>query len=57
MGHHMRRYILAHKVRRTKRGDELICIHPDPHHQPATNELAKARAQVKSGYATGCDWG
>jgi hypothetical protein len=57
MGHLMRRNILAYKAPPNNEGYDLICIHPDPRHRPAKNELPQVRVQVKSRYATDCDRG
>jgi len=57
MGHLMRRNILAYKAPMNNEGYDLICIHPDPRHQPTKYELAQVRVQVKSRYATDCGRG
>lgn len=57
MGHLMRRNILTYKAPPNNEGYDLICIHPDPRHRPAANELPQVRVQVKSRYATDCDRG
>jgi hypothetical protein len=57
MGHLMRRNILAYKAPPNNEGYDLICIHPDPRHRPAKEELPQVRVQVKSRYATDCDRG
>jgi hypothetical protein len=57
MGYLMRRNILAYKAPPNNEGYDLICIHPDPRHQPREGELAQVRVQVKSRYATDCDRG
>ncbi|MEY4176549.1 MAG: hypothetical protein RLY70_123 [Planctomycetota bacterium] len=57
MGHLMRRNILAYKAPPNNEGYDLICIHPDPRHQPQGDEVAQVRVQVKSRYATDCDRG
>jgi len=57
MGHLMRRNILAYKAPPNNEGYDLICIHPNPRHRPAKNELPQVRVQVKSRYATDCDRG
>src|SRR6202521_2972918 len=57
MGYLMRRNILAYKAPPNNEGYDLICIHPDPRHRPAPNELPQVRVQVKSRYATDCDRG
>lgn len=57
MGHLMRRNILAYKAPPGNEGYDLICIHPDPRHQPGQGECAQVRVQVKSRYATDCDRG
>jgi hypothetical protein len=57
MGYLMRRNILAYKAPPNNEGYDLICIHPDPRHVPAGEELAQVRVQVKSRYATDADRG
>lgn len=57
MGFLMRRNILAYKAPPNNEGYDLICIHPDPRHQPQGDEVAQVRVQVKSRYATDCDRG
>jgi len=57
MGHLMRRNILAYKAPPNNEGYDLICIHPNPRHQPKNGEVAQVRVQVKSRYATDCDRG
>ena len=57
MGYLMRRNILAYKAPTNNEGYDLICIHPNPRHQPQVNEVAQVRVQVKSRYATDCDRG
>jgi hypothetical protein len=57
MGHLMRRNILAYKAPPNNEGYDLICIHPDPRHNPLPGEVAQVRVQVKSRYATDCDRG
>ena len=57
MGHLMRRNILTYKAPPGNEGYDLICIHPDPRHQPGPGEKAQIRIQVKSRYATDCDRG
>lgn len=57
MGHLMRRNVLAYKAPPNNEGYDLICIHPDPRHQPRNGEAAQVRVQVKSRYATDCDRG
>ena len=57
MGLLMRRNILAYKAPPNNEGYDLICIHPDPRHQPRGNEVAQVRVQVKSRYSTDCDRG
>jgi hypothetical protein len=57
MGHLMRRNILTYKPTPGNEGYDLICIHPDPRHQPGIEEKAQIRVQVKSRYATDCDRG
>jgi hypothetical protein len=57
MGYLMRRNILAYKAPPNNEGYDLICIHPDPRHNPQGDEAAQVRVQVKSRYATDCDRG
>lgn len=57
MGYLMRRNILAYKAPPNNEGYDLICIHPDPRHQPKKNEFSQVRVQVKSRYATDCNRG
>ncbi len=57
MGYLMRRNILTYKAPPNNEGYDLICIHPDPRHQPLVDELSQVRVQVKSRYATDCDRG
>src|SRR5882724_9280974 len=57
IGYLMRRNILAYKAPPNNEGYDLICIHPDPRHEPAANQKAQIRVQVKSRYATDCDRG
>lgn len=57
MGHLMRRNILTYKAPPGNEGYDLICIHPDPRHQPLKGQKAQVRVQVKSRYATDCDRG
>jgi hypothetical protein len=57
MGHLMRRNILTYKAPPNNEGYDLICIHPNPRHQPNNGEVAQVRVQVKSRYATDCDRG
>jgi hypothetical protein len=57
MGHLMRRNILAYKAPQNNEGYDLICIHPNPRHQPASGELTQVRVQVKSRYASDCGRG
>jgi hypothetical protein len=57
MGYLMRRNILAYKAPPNHEGYDLICIHPDPRHQPKENQFSQVRIQVKSRYATDCDRG
>jgi hypothetical protein len=57
MGYLMRRNILAYKAPPNNEGYDLICIHPNPRHQPQNGEVAQVRVQVKSRYATDCDRG
>jgi hypothetical protein len=57
MGYLMRRNILTYKAPPNNEGYDLICIHPNPRHRPAKNELPQVRVQVKSRYATDCDRG
>jgi hypothetical protein len=55
MGHLMRRNILTYKAPPNNEGYDLICIHPDPRHRSARNELPQVRVHVKSRYATDCN--
>jgi len=55
MGYLMRRNILTYKAPPNNEGYDLICIHPDPRHNPCNEELAQVRVQVKSRYATDCN--
>jgi hypothetical protein len=57
MGHLMRRNILTYKAPPGNEGYDLIAIHPDPRHKPSHDQLAQARIQVKSRYATDCNRG
>ena len=57
MGYLMRRNILAYKAPPNNEGYDLICIHPDPRHQPNDAEVAQVHIQVKSRYASDCDRG
>jgi hypothetical protein len=57
MGYLMRRNILTYKAPPGNEGYDLICIHPDPRHNPSEMEKAQIRVQVKSRYATDCDRG
>jgi hypothetical protein len=57
MGYLMRRNILTYKAPPNNEGYDLICIHPDPRHRPAPDELPQVRVQVKNRYATDCDRG
>lgn len=57
MGNLMRRNILTYKAPPGNEGYDLICIHPDPRHQPEPGKKAQIRVQVKSRYATDCDRG
>lgn len=57
MGHLMRRNILTYKAPPGNEGYDLICLHPDPRHQPGPDAKAQIRVQVKSRYATDCDRG
>lgn len=57
MGHLIRRNILAYKAPPGNEGYDLICIHPEPRHQPGPGHNAQIRVQVKSRYATDCDRG
>ena len=54
MGFLMRRNILAYKALPNNEGYDLICIDPNPRHQPHGDEVAQVRLQVKSRYATDC---
>lgn len=53
MGMLMRRNILAYKAPPGNEGYDLICIHPDPRHQPQK----QIRVQVKSRYQSDSDAG
>ena len=53
----LRMFILAYKAPQNNEGYDLICIHPDLHHQPTDRRPAQVRVQVKSRYATDCDRG
>jgi hypothetical protein len=53
----MRRNILAYKAPPNNEGYDLICIHPDPRHEPKKGEHSQIRVQVKSRYASDCDRG
>jgi len=57
MGYLMRRNILTYKAPEGNEGYDLICIHPEPRYKHKPKELAQARVQVKSRYATDCDRG
>jgi hypothetical protein len=57
MGYLMRRNILAYKAPPNYEGYDLICIHPDPRHEPKEGNADKVLVQVKSRYATDCDRG
>lgn len=57
MGYLMRRNILAYKAPPNNEGYDLICIHPNPRHEPQGDEVSQVRVQVKSRYATDCDRG
>src|SRR6202034_2716333 len=57
IGSLMRRNILAYKAPPSNEGYALICIHPNPRHQPKDGEVAQVREQVKSRYGTDCDRG
>lgn len=57
MGMLMRRNILTYKAPMNNEGYDLICIHPDPRHQPRDGELTQVRVQVKSRFASDCDRG
>jgi len=56
MGYLMRRNILTYKAPQGNEGYDLICIHPDPRHKLKNNQQAQIRIQVKSRYATDCNW-
>ena len=56
MGYLMRRNILTYKAPPCNEGYDLICIHPNPRHHPAKGESAQIRVQVKSRYATDCNF-
>jgi hypothetical protein len=55
MGNLMRRNILTYKAPPNYEGYDLICIHPEPRHQPTDGEVDKVLVQVKSRYATDCN--
>lgn len=57
MGHLLRRNILTYKAPPGNEGYDLICIHPNPRHEPGSSERSQIRVQVKSRYATDCDRG
>jgi hypothetical protein len=57
MGYLMRRNILAYKAPPGNEGYDLICIHPDPRHQPGPGEVPQIRIQVKSRYQSDSDRG
>lgn len=57
MGHLLRRNILTYKAPPGNEGYDLICIHPNPRHEPGSFERSQIRVQVKSRYATDCDRG
>lgn len=56
-GYLMRRNILTYEAPRNNEGYDLICIHPDPRHEPKGSQVARVLVQVKSRYATDCDRG
>ncbi|WP_199693761.1 hypothetical protein [Sorangium cellulosum] len=56
-GYLMRRNVLTYKAPPGNEGYDLICIHPDPRHDPTTGQVAQVRVQIKSRYATDCDRG
>jgi hypothetical protein len=53
----MRRNVLAYKAPPNNEGYDLICIHPNPRHQPLDDERSQVRVQVKSRYQSDCDRG
>lgn len=55
MGNLMRRNILTYKAPTNNEGYDLICIYPDPRHQPRGRAHRQVRIQVKSRYASDCD--
>ncbi|MBX9718195.1 MAG: hypothetical protein K2X36_05055 [Microbacteriaceae bacterium] len=57
MGYLMRRNVLAYKAPPGNEGYDLICIHPDPRHQPTPALAAQVRVQVKSRYQSDSDRG
>jgi hypothetical protein len=57
MGHLMRRNVLAYKAPPNNEGYDLICIHPDPRHQPVDAQRSQVRVQVKSRYQSDSDRG
>ena len=52
MGYLMRRNILAYKAPPNNEGYDIICIHPDPRHEPRQGQRSQVRVQVKSRFAT-----
>lgn len=57
MGSLMRRNILTYKAPPQNEGYDLICIHPDPRHEPRRGEKSQVRVQVKSRYQSDSDRG
>src|SRR5246127_4819662 len=57
MGYLMRRNILTYKAPPNNEGYDLVCIHPEPRHQPKDGEVEKVLVQVKSRYSSDCDRG
>ena len=57
MGHLLRHNIVTYKAPPGNKGYDLICLHPDPRHQPGLGEKAQIQVQIKSRYATDCDRG
>ena len=47
MGHLMRRNILAYTAPPNNAGYDLICIHPDPRHRPATKANLPTVNQIR----------
>jgi len=55
MGYLMRRNILTYKAPPNYEGYDIICIHPEPRHQPQDGEVDRVLVQAKSRYATDCN--